>query len=171
MAKPVKKQSTSQIVSFIVADVNQLATMFHRWGEAVATATGQTQARWQVLDAAAAADRTVAQLARRLGLARQSVQRTADLLVADGLAIYANNSDNRRSPYLRLTSPGTELLDKLSKTADASHKELAEGLRGQDLNAAQIVLRKFCIQLERDLNADQTGSNYSAVWTNRHVSQ
>ncbi len=165
--QPAKKQSLSRTVPLIMDQVYQLAAAYRRWAEAIASDWGQTQGRWQLLSAASAGDRTVAHLARHLGLTRQSVQRTADLLVSDGLAKFADNSDHRRSPHLRLTHSGTELLDKLGKTADAYHKELAEGLRGADLKTAGIVLGKFLSQLERDLTADQTGSEYSEVWNNR----
>ena len=53
--------------------------------------SGQTLARWVALNAAAEAPASVAEISRRFGFARQSVQRVADLLVADGLAVYQDN--------------------------------------------------------------------------------
>ncbi len=48
-------------------------------GDVLARPAGQTSARWQVLAAVEDAPATVADVARALGLARQSVQREADL--------------------------------------------------------------------------------------------
>ena len=45
---------------------------------------GLTAARWQVLGAVLRTPLTVAGIARAMGLTRQSVQRTADLLVGPG---------------------------------------------------------------------------------------
>ena len=49
---------------------------------------------------------TVAAVARRMGLRRQSVQRTADLLVADGVAAYVDNPADKRARLLTLTTSG-----------------------------------------------------------------
>lgn len=152
--KSTNKPSAADLIPLIVADVYQLAGAFRRWGDTIAGKAGQTQARWQVLSAASVGNSTVAQVARRLGLARQGVQRMADLLVTDGLAEYAYNHNNVRSPHLRLTQRGKELLDTLTKTAVAYHKELAEGLSTQELQTALVVLRKLCMQLDRDLNME-----------------
>src|SRR5690348_13588316 len=77
-------------------------------GDALGGEVGLTSARWQVLGALALADRalTVPQIARRMGLTRQSVHATVGRLRADGLIEQAINSDHRRSPLVRLTGPG-----------------------------------------------------------------
>ena len=77
------------LVPIIVAHIYELAGRLRDYGEAIAQTVGQTQARWQVMSAAAS-DRphTVPQIARVLGVTRQNVQRIADLLVAEGAAEY-----------------------------------------------------------------------------------
>jgi DNA-binding MarR family transcriptional regulator len=67
-----------------------------------------TSARWQVLGAVALAERplTVPQIARRIGLTRQSVHATAKRLIRDGLLELAPNADHRRSQLVRLTDAG-----------------------------------------------------------------
>ena len=66
---------------------------------------GLTSARWQVLGAIAYAQQplTVPQIARRMGLTRQSVHTTASRLLADGMVELVPNEDHRRSPLVRLT--------------------------------------------------------------------
>src|SRR6476646_6993728 len=66
-------------------------------GEALARPAGQTTARWQVLASVEDAPATVAQVARTLGLARQSVQRVADVLAAGGLVRYEDNPHHARA--------------------------------------------------------------------------
>jgi len=75
-------------------------------GDAVAATAGQSRARSTCLQQLAGGPRTVADIAERLGLARQGVQRVADLLVADGLAAYADNPRHRRAKLLTLTDAG-----------------------------------------------------------------
>ncbi len=150
MTKTADSKLSRDTIPLLVAEIYQLAGAFRRWGNSIAADVGQTQARWQVLSAASVGDPTVAQLARRLGLSRQGVQRTADLLVEDGLAQYSNNPNNERSPRLRLTHAGKKALGTLTAAATAYHAELAAGLSREELEIALVVLRKFRMQLESD---------------------
>src|ERR1700722_2422353 len=98
----------------LVADIFEVAGALRRDGEAIAKLAGQTQARWQVMWIAATGRLSVATIARRLGLTRQSVQRVADAIVADGHASYEPNPDHQRSPLLILTSDGQAVLDTIN---------------------------------------------------------
>ena len=75
-------------------------------GDALAAPAGQSSARWRVLAAVEDRPMTVAQIARAWSLARQSVQRIADLLVRDGLVAYEDNPEHRRAKLVRLTPAG-----------------------------------------------------------------
>src|SRR5919198_4695737 len=90
--------------------VFQLDGLFSAAGDALARPAGQTSARWQVMAAIEGGPATVAQIARRLHLARQSVQRVADLLAADGIATYEDNPGHRRAKLLRLSPTGEHAL-------------------------------------------------------------
>jgi DNA-binding MarR family transcriptional regulator len=129
------RTAQARLVPLIIADLYELAGAFRRNGEGLARGLGQTQARWQVLSAASGAARTVPQLARRLGVTRQNVQRIADLLVADGLARFAGNPDHRTSPHLVLTDAGQKALLALARTARAYHEALALRLKSVPLAA------------------------------------
>src|SRR5262249_42038510 len=77
--------------------VLQLANHFAAAGDNLTRPLGQTSARWQVLAAVGGGSMPVAQIARTLGLARQGVQRIADLIEAEGLARYEDNPAHRRA--------------------------------------------------------------------------
>jgi DNA-binding MarR family transcriptional regulator len=79
-------------------------------GDALARPAGQSSARWQVLAGAEGGQYSVADVARVLGLARQSVQRVADLLEAEGLISYGENPRHRRARLLVLTDAGRTAL-------------------------------------------------------------
>jgi DNA-binding MarR family transcriptional regulator len=141
------------IIPLIVADVFELAGRFREQGEAIAGAVGQTQARWQVLSAASADPRSVAQIARRLGVSRQNVQRIADLLVEENSASYAANPDHKGSPHLVLNARGRDALAKITKAAAQSHAQLARRLAGGDVDALHRRLRRLIQALnDRDNN-------------------
>ena len=83
-----------------------------RAGEGITNPIGQSSARWQVLGRAYEPT-TVAQIARDIGHARQSVQRIADILATEGLVSYEDNPADRRARLLELTSDGAEVLAKI----------------------------------------------------------
>ncbi len=109
-------------------------------GEDLAKLGGQTLARWVVLDAAEDAPVTVAQIARLRGIARQSVQRVADLLVRDGLAVYEDNPDHRRAKLLRPTARGRRALGKISVAQKAWADALGAEIGVTDLRTASAIL-------------------------------
>jgi DNA-binding MarR family transcriptional regulator len=110
-------------------------------GDAVAATAGLSHARAQCLQQLTGGPLTVAAVAARLDTARQGVQRVADLLVHDGLAVYVGNPRHRRAKLLTLTDAGRRALDDMA----AAHRrwvdhaavelsplglaELTEGLR------------------------------------------
>jgi DNA-binding MarR family transcriptional regulator len=130
-------------IPLIVADVFELAGLFRGHGEAIAQTVGQTQARWQVMSAASGGALTVPQIARRLGVTRQNVQRIADLLVAEDAARFAGNPDHKGSPHLVLSSKGQVALAAINKSAGAYHAKLARQLAGADLKSLHRNLRRL----------------------------
>ncbi len=101
---------------------------------------GLTGARWQVLAAIREESTTVARLARRMGLTRQSVQRTADRLVEDGFAECAPNPHHRSSPLLRLTGDGAAVIIEARRRQTRWANRVVEDLGTTDLAAACRIL-------------------------------
>jgi DNA-binding MarR family transcriptional regulator len=83
-----------------------------RAGEEITNPIGQSSARWQVLGRAYRPT-TVAKIAQEIGHARQSVQRQADILAAEGLISYQDNPADRRAQLLMLTTDGAEVLSQI----------------------------------------------------------
>jgi len=144
----MKKSERRRLVLPVVADVYELAGALRDHGERIARTVGQTQARWQVMSAASAEPKTVPQIARRLGVTRQGVQRLADLLVREGAAIYQANPDHRGSPHLILTQRGRSALATLSSAADAYHASVAGSLSGADLQSIHDGLKRLIRAVE-----------------------
>ena len=112
---PVTKRTPkAELLRQFILDMLQLDGAMRSHGEAMTARHGQTPARWNVLTAAGCDVRMVPQIARRMGLTRQAVQRIANQLVQDGLATFVENPDHRGSPILRLTDEGTAIDDAIS---------------------------------------------------------
>jgi DNA-binding MarR family transcriptional regulator len=111
-----------------------------------------TTARWQVLGALALADRplTVPQIARRMGLTRQSVHATVNRLVRDGVLELAPNEDHRRSALVGLTKEGLATYEAIDARQVAWINRLAHGIPRSDIETAVQVIDELCRRLEDD---------------------
>src|SRR5215475_9722812 len=112
-------------------------------GEALAKPAGQTLARWLVLEAVQDQPATVAQVARTLHLARQGVQRLADLLVRDGLAVYQDNPAHRRAKLLRITPHGRATLRTIQARQADWADAVGAALGEDELRQASILLDRI----------------------------
>src|SRR5688572_24170255 len=106
---PVQAESRTpagDAVSALAIQILQLSAIITEIGDKLAKPAGQTSARWQVLAAAQHAPSTVADIARLLGLARQSVQRVSDLLARETLVTYEENPEHQRAKLVSLSPKG-----------------------------------------------------------------
>ncbi|MFS2175172.1 MarR family winged helix-turn-helix transcriptional regulator [Rhizobium pisi] len=119
-------------------------------GDRLAKPEGQTSARWQVLAAARRCDMSVAQIARALGLARQGVQRLADVLEREGLIAYADNPQHQRAKLVRLTAEGAARLGAIEIAQAGWANELGAAFTSAELDAARVVMARVMEMLEAD---------------------
>jgi DNA-binding MarR family transcriptional regulator len=138
-------------------------------GDLLGAAEGLTSARWQVLGAIGLSGRplTVPQIARRMGLTRQSVHATVRRLVDDGLLEVSPNADHRRSPLLDLTRAGRSTYEAIDRKQVAWVNRLARGVGRSDLETTARVLDELCRRLERDRADDEGEVTTSAKETVR----
>jgi DNA-binding MarR family transcriptional regulator len=120
---------------------------------------GLTSARWQVLGAIALAGQplTVPQIARRMGLTRQSVHSTVNRLVADRMTERTSNDDHRRSQLVRLTDLGRATYSAIDARQAAWVSRLAEGLERSELDTTAAVLDELSGRLEAATAEDPKG--------------
>ena len=119
-------------------------------GDLLSVDEGLTSARWQVLGAISLAERplTVPQIARRMGLTRQSVHATVNRLVRDGFLELGPNADHRRSPIVGLTKQGSAKYEALDARQVAWINRLARGIARSDIETAVRVLDELSRRLE-----------------------
>jgi DNA-binding MarR family transcriptional regulator len=109
---------------------------------------GLTAAWWQVIGGVLDEPRSVADVARRMGMTRQGVQRIADVLVERGLAEYRPNPAHRRAKLLACTEAGYGAVRTVSVAQHpwASRVGAAVGL--EELRAALGTMQRLIAVLE-----------------------
>lgn len=121
-------------------------------GDLLSADKGLTSARWQVLGAIALADRplTVPQIARRMGLTRQSVHASVNRLVRDGFLELRPNADHRTSSLIGLTKSGRARYEAIDARQVEWINKLSRGVARSDIDTAVRVLEELCRRLEDD---------------------
>jgi len=125
-----------------------LARVYQVRREQTARVEKQSRARWEVL-VEVGSGRTVPQIARRMRITRQSVQRVADLLAEAKLVRFEPNPDHHRSPILRTTEEGSRLRERLERGVRGWEQTVEELVEPEDLETALVVLRAIRSGLER----------------------
>jgi DNA-binding MarR family transcriptional regulator len=118
--------------------------------------SGLTAARWQVLGAVLHEPLTVAAAARSMGLARQSVQRLADVLVEEGLCEFLPNPAHQRAKLLAPTDRGWKAIEQIRPGVTAWARRI-RALVGEDTitsaSAAVDALLQALASPEGQVNA------------------
>ncbi|MCP2163884.1 MarR family winged helix-turn-helix transcriptional regulator [Goodfellowiella coeruleoviolacea] len=137
--------------SALIDQVGRLAGIVEAIGNGIARPTGQSLARWQVLAAVEDEAAPVGAIACRLGHARQSVQRVADLLVDDGLASYRPNPAHQRAKLLEVTPTGRAALHRMQAAYTQLALRTTQGLDPERLDLARETLSELQRRLEAEL--------------------
>jgi DNA-binding MarR family transcriptional regulator len=122
-------------------------------GDRMTKALGLSTARWQTLGAIALSEQplTVAEIARNMGLQRQSVQRTVNMLVSSGMLATHENPNHQRARLVLFTKKGRAAYEETvaiqvewanETAADFSESELSTALRSLRSLRASLETRK-----------------------------
>ena len=131
-----------------------------RAGEGITNPIGQSSARWQVLGRAYEPT-TVAKMAQDIGHARQSVQRIADILAAEGLIAYEDNPTDRRARLVEVTPDGAEVLAKIYRRQVEWSLRTMEQLSPTQLAQIADGLEGIARVLESSLDTGREGGRPS----------
>ena len=135
----------AKVFTELALECFKLNGLFVSEGDRIAGEFGLSSARWKVLGAVAMAEEplTVAQVAREMGQARQSVQRIATSMAADGYFIWKDNPAHKRAKLLCLTEKGQHTFQQLEDAQAPWANEAVQQLDEQELQIALDVLRKL----------------------------
>jgi DNA-binding MarR family transcriptional regulator len=113
---------------------------------------GMSSSRWQVIGAVEMAGKalSVSQIARNMGLTRQSVQRLVNELGADGFVVLADNPNHRRASLVSMTPTGRRIFRKImDRQVIWSDRILASAaLSERSIGEATSTLRRLREALE-----------------------
>jgi DNA-binding MarR family transcriptional regulator len=129
-------QSDIVALERLVLGVFRLNGFFLRAADGLTAGTPLTTARWQVLRAVFHEPLTVAGVARTMGLTRQSVQRVADDLVAEGLCQYLSNPAHRRAKLLAPTERGLTAVQLLGPRVTAWSEHVLDAVGAETIRSA-----------------------------------
>jgi DNA-binding MarR family transcriptional regulator len=119
-------------------------------GDLLGQPAGLTSSRWQVLGVVDHGPAPVSNVARLMGLTRQSVQLTADALERDGFIEYVENPHHRRAKLIAITAAGRKALRRVEERHALWADRLGKRLRLAGLRATLEGLRQVREALELD---------------------
>lgn len=127
----------------------KLNGQFLELAESLAKPVGLTATWWQVLGAVLQTPLPVAAIAREMGITRQAVQRTADVLVERGLAEYRDNPAHRRAKLVAVTSDGLDAVRAINPEHAKQAKRLSSLLGQEELVRAVDALTTLSKALDQ----------------------
>ena len=140
--------STDAMVE-LIGESFRLNSRLQTTADRMARDVGLTGTRWQMLNAVAQATRpaTISDIARWMGLARQSVQQVANALAKGDLIAYQSNPKHQRAPLVVVTKKAAKLLEQLDEQRFAWARTVATTLPATDIKVASDILRAVREQL------------------------
>ncbi|MFK4085834.1 MarR family winged helix-turn-helix transcriptional regulator [Kribbella sp. NPDC020789] len=143
MSRDQELLSTAALAAF------KLNGQFLELAESLAKPVGLTATWWQVLGAVLHTPLPVVAIAREMGITRQAVQRTADVLVERGLAEYQENPAHRRAKLVVATAAGLDAVRAINPEHAKQAKRLSEVLGQEEFARAVEALTTLSKALEQ----------------------
>jgi DNA-binding MarR family transcriptional regulator len=134
----------------VVLEVFRLNRLLLDAGDELTAPAGLSSARWQVMGVVEHGPIPVSNVARIMGLTRQSVQQTADGLASDGFIAWTENPHHRRAKLMSLTPAGRAALDLVQRRHAAWANRIGGTEPMEALRAALDVLRRLRTTLDPD---------------------
>jgi DNA-binding MarR family transcriptional regulator len=141
--------TTTDAMVELIGESFRLNSRLQTTADRMARDAGLTGTRWQVLNAIAQATRpaTISDIARWMGLARQSVQQVANSLAKDDLIAYQPNPKHQRASLVVVTKKAVKLLEQLDEQRYAWARTVATTLPVADIKVTREILRAVREQL------------------------
>lgn len=118
-------------------------------GDTIAKPLGLSVAKWHVLGRANHKDRTVAEIARYIGVSRQSVQRIVNDLEKDGLVVFKPKTSDARTKLVILTNKGQNALRGLYAADKRWSAQLMQELEPSRLHQLSCELNDISKELAK----------------------
>jgi DNA-binding MarR family transcriptional regulator len=116
-------------------------------GDRLTKELGLTSALWQVLGAIDEAPLPMAQIARDMGLARQSVRRTVNVLMDKEFIRFQENPNHQRAKLVVLTKKGRTVLNQVTNLQIDWTNRISTGLSKNKLEAVIQTMKNISNRL------------------------
>ncbi len=156
-----KRSAAGEALTELILEVFRFNGVMLHAGNRITKPHGLTSARWQVMGSLELAGQslTVAQIARRMGLARQGVQRIANDLAKLGMVTFEDNVDHKRAPLVSITEQGASVLVEIDQVQTKWVNQLAEKLNATKLDDAVSLLTAVRQQADKENQDDEENWN------------
>jgi DNA-binding MarR family transcriptional regulator len=155
--EPPAATPAGDVLTDVVLATFRLNARLMEAAQKLAAAGELTAAWWQVIGGVLDEPRTVAEIARRMGMTRQGVQRTADLLTQRGLTEYRPNPAHRRAKLLACTEAGYWAVRRISFVQRPWADGVGAAVGAEELRDALATMQRLIAVLESE-SADSSGS-------------
>jgi DNA-binding MarR family transcriptional regulator len=143
----IDRNRTGRVFIDLVLETFRLNGRLLTYGDELLKPIQLTSSRWQVLGSLPRNRATVSEIARYMGLQRQSIQRTIDALCKEGLVRLEDNPKHRRAKLAVLTKQGREAIAQAGKVRDRWAKRTTADLTDGEMEAAYQVLRHIRLKM------------------------
>ena len=126
-------------------------------GDLLVKGLGLTSARWQLLGGLADSDAllSVAQLAREIGVTRQSVQRIVNELEIEGVIAFRPNPRHKRAHLVELTSHGRSVFERAMELQRPWATTLGLNLTDAQVSQVCSTLEELTVALQGNEKAER----------------
>ena len=132
----------------LVDEVFRLSDALARAGDALVAGEGLSASRWRTLGALTSGPLSVAEIARRRGMRRQSASESVAQLEAAGLVVRSPDPRDARAPLVSLTEQGRAALTRIRPRRKAWASRTARVATVEELTAAVELARRLRAELE-----------------------
>lgn len=138
-----KKTAKGEALTEIILETFRFNGALLSAGNQLTKPHGLTSARWQVMGAIDLEGKplTVSQIARRMGLTRQAVQRIVNDLARLDMVVLSENLDHKRAPLVSISKVGEAVMKEIDQAQTAWVNNLAKDFDEKKLKQALEVLQ------------------------------
>ncbi len=140
---PLSRTPSGERLTELIGEVFRLNAALIQIGNELTEPFGLTSARWQLLAALSLGSEivTVSELARKMKLTRQSVQRIVNELIAEEILEMIDNPNDQRAKRIWFTSSGREVLEQVDRSHASWVNALSDTIDEQSILLASDLLR------------------------------
>lgn len=143
MVKIKKRTRAGAAFTELILEIFRFNGQLIQAGDVLTKELGLTSSLWQVFGDIQDKPSTMAQIARNMGLTRQSVRRSVKILEKKELVELIRNPDHRRAQLVIVTKKGKNLYKKVDDIQIYWSNGISKGIDDSEIKEAINLIRKI----------------------------